>query len=202
MTAGNRTPSIVWAFACLALLPVSARAQQGALGSEAPRSPQGQNRLLDWDLTKRFDPSLARFSGGDATAQRKSFGTAEFSQGKSFSGSKSFNSRSFSVSEFLPSSASAANRTFSESRANKASEQSFPAGGKAFETADNREAGRGFSTGKFPDKTPSIEARAYEGAEAQKMKQRYTPENAPAGGVSHGKVLTIDEVRDILNRSK
>jgi len=34
------------------------------------------------------------------------------------------------------------------------------------------------------------------------MKQKYTPQNGPKGGVSTGHVLSVEEVRGILNRNK
>ncbi len=50
--------------------------------------------------------------------------------------------------------------------------------------------------------TPDALTQTYGGPEAQKKKIPYTPGNGPAGGVTFGRVLSVEEVKEILNKSK
>jgi hypothetical protein len=62
--------------------------------------------------------------------------------------------------------------------------QTFPSGGPS--------APRDFEKAKL----------TYAGPEASRKEQKYTPGNAPKGGLIEGRTLSVDEVREILNKSK
>jgi len=176
--------------------------------SSLPPQTEGKKRLLEWDLNKSFALKKGPFSTesgpGNKTFNGNSFAT------KSFNSKSAQEAPKFYTPEFLTSSGKAASTP-------SAVLQRFSTGTSP--VADAAQGDRKFNSGK-PEITPSQATssnlknfngdnktfpnanRAYGGVEADKLKNAYSPGSAPKGGLSIGHQLTLDEVRDILNRSK
>jgi hypothetical protein len=161
---------------------------------------EGERRLLEWDTTRKFVPSKAAFNMGSASGNRV-IPVTEFAS-RTFSPKKSVPTASFYTPEFLSPTAGVAQKSFSSSPAYV--KEAVPAE-TAFNATKTPFENRSFNGS---DKTPPLlnsapdGNRPYLGPEAEKMKQKYTPDNAPKGGVITGHQLSIEEVRAILNRNK
>jgi hypothetical protein len=166
----------------------------------------GENRLLEPDLSKTFDPALARFGSRPSSSTGRSARISPFGGSKSFGPAKSaaldksFPSSAFHTPQFLTKSSptrSFASSAFSGTR---------PAPEKDSRTATPGNAVLSKTFPSFPSNiaptTATAAQREYAGPEAEKKKIPYTPANGPLGGVTTGRVLSIEEVRDILNKSK
>ena len=181
--------------------------QQSATAQSSQPQTEGERRLLEWDLNKSFSPKKNSFSR-DSTFGSKTI-TAPTIATKLFGSKSAPESASFYTPEFLtpPSktqlSNSAAIQRFSNSGATTAESamgtKTFTSGKSAVtpDSANLSNASAANSTKEFYGKN-----RIYAGAEAERMKRPYTPDNGPKGGVSMGRQLTVDDVREILNKSK
>lgn len=156
---------------------------------------------MEWDTTRKFVPSKSSFSGGKATGAN-SVPVSNFAT-RSFVSKNNLATASFYTPEFLSTPAAGFSmKSFATKPASTA-----PAGAmnKPFYSDKTAPETRSFSG---TDKTSTLPASAadgsrdYLGPESEKMKQKYTPQNAPKGGVSTGHVLSVEEVRGILNRNK
>jgi hypothetical protein len=162
---------------------------------------EGEKRLMEWDTTRKFIPSKSSFSGGSASGS-KSAPVNSF-ETRSFLSKNSVSTASFYTPEFLSSSrASSGLKTFStkSAAAGAATGMSSP-----FSLGKTSPEPKTFSgAGKTSDaqKAASDASRDYLGPESEKMKQKYTPQNAPKGGITTGHQLSVEEVRGILNRNK
>ena len=184
-------------FLWLALLCVSSH---GEGSTRSDPQTEGERRLLEWDTTKSFVPSKPSFYGGSAKKAAyvpvSSFGT------RSFVPKNSVSTSSFYTPEFLSPTAGAAQKSF----------KTGPAFTKQAATLDTAfYSGKApFQTGAFSggDKTSQTQRvvsdanRSYLGTETEKMKQKYTPQTGPKGGIVTGHQLSIEEVRAILNTNK
>ncbi len=179
---------------------MDADAAPAGTSTSEPTTP-AERRLLDPDLNRTFNPDMARFSSRGAS-NLKEARTTSFPQGKEFANSKDFLSKKFSASEFLPGASITPTKPFVSSSRSAASTQSF--GGqketlakKSFESGGSPQGERVFSS------TTARDANLpYLGQEAERMKEKYTPSNPPQGGVSNLRRLSVEEVKDILNKSK
>lgn len=184
-------------FLWLALLCVSAHGEGTA---HSDPQTEGERRLLEWDTTKKFLPSKPSFYRG-ATNQTayvpvSSFGT------RSFVSKNSVSTSSFYTPEFLSPTAGSTQKSFKTGTAftkqSGATETAFNSGKAPFRAS-------GFSGGEKTSQTQRVVSdatRPYLGEEAEKMKQKYTPQTGPKGGVVIGHQLSIEEVRAILNTNK
>jgi hypothetical protein len=163
---------------------------------------EGEKRLLNWDLNKKFDTSLARFSS-DSKASTKSFGTGSF-QAKSFGGQKTYESKSFYTPEFLTPAKANTDKSFASKSASLASgkelDRPFAQANETFIPPKVQPVLKELPTSLVKPYDPA--SRTFAGPEAVRKEMKFTPGNMPMGGVSEGHVLTIDEVRKILNISK
>jgi hypothetical protein len=162
----------------------------------------GERRLLEWDLTKKFEPGKAYGLGASKTST-KTFDTQSFAS-KTFRTRSTFDTSAFYSSEFLTKSASYAQKDFvtrtaalpSSTFANKGfvsgKDPVNPAKAALPSISNKNDAPKGFAD----------RDRSYLGPEAERKKQVYNPANGPAGGTTIGHQLTVDEVREILNKSK
>jgi hypothetical protein len=186
--------------AALPLLLLSLTVTVGRGETRSDPQTEGEKRLLEWDTTKSFKPSKSAFNGvtakGTSYVPVSSFGT------RSFVPKNSVSTSSFYTPEFLSSPAGAAQKTFNSGPAfttrTDAIESTFNTGKNAVEPKAFSGSGK---TARTPDSAPDA-GRPYLGPEAAKMKEKYTPATAPKGGVVTGHQLSIEEVRDILNRNK
>jgi hypothetical protein len=175
-------------------------------------SATGSKQDTEWErnlskpnLEKSFDPFTPRLGFRASPSGGKEAKTSSFGLAKSFAGSKSvplgksFSSSAFYTPQFTTRPAEA--RSFSSN--------SF-AGSKMAREADSRgtPGGTSYPQKSFNTSPPSLPAaagawsREYAGPEAQKKKIPYTPGNGPLGGTTYGRVLSMEEVREILNKSK
>ena len=161
----------------------------------------GEKRLLDWDLSKTYDLSRGR-AATKGQAPTRAFSTPSF-QPKGFQ-TKAFSAESFASPEFLIPESKTKAKTFAQ-------QQPFslpsPTSGKSFLPANSTSAPPKVvptAQTSFPNasKTFSESTRPFQGPEAARKEQKYTPGNGPTGGVIEGRRLSIDEVREILNKSK
>jgi hypothetical protein len=168
--------------------------------SRSAPETEGEKRLLEWDTSKVFVPTKSSFNGVTSTST-KHLPSNTF-ETRSFVSKKSVAPPSFYTPEFLSNPARDSQTSFSTSPANlkraDASNFSFNAGKKTFEGGPFFEVQK---TAQIQTATPEAN-RSYLGPEAEKMKQKYTPETGPKGGIITGHQLTVEEVRTILNRSK
>jgi hypothetical protein len=169
--------------------------------SRSEAQTPGEKRLLEWDLTKSYDVSRSRTPPkGNATS--RPFSTQSFLPG-SFN-TKAFSTASFSSPEFLI-------------PEGKAQTKAFPS--KPALQRDNSGFAKPFLPGTAPYTPPKVvpafpsgaptspkafgeATRPFQGPEAARKEQKYVPGNAPSGGVIEGRRLSVDEVKEILNRSK
>jgi len=162
---------------------------------------EGERRLMEWDTTRKFVPSKSSFGGGPSTGS-KSVPVSNFAT-RSFVSKNNLPTASFYTPEFLSTPAAGfAMKSFSTKSASTG-----PAGtmSKPFYSDKTAPETRSFSGSDKASSLPAAAAdgsRAYLGPESEKMKQKYTPQNAPKGGVSTGHILSVEEVRGILNRNK
>lgn len=175
-----------------------------ALGSSA--LAQSQEKTLSQRLNLKmtdeavqkmeFDTRQASFSGG-RTFQSKSATSKTFGFMQKFS-SKEFRSKEFSGSK----SAWMGDFRFSTRKANTSGKYTIPnatrqADTKTMEVADARESGKGMPTRDF-----SKSHRPYLGREAQKMKNGISPGQQAVGWTGDLKEMTIDDIRELLNKNK
>jgi hypothetical protein len=162
---------------------------------------EGEKRLLNWDLHKTFDLSQnGPMSRGKSPT--RSFSTQPFAA-KNFSG-RQFQTSAFTSPEFL----------VQEGKTKPKGFTTKPAG-----STDAPGSNKTFSAGKPPVSPPKATAsevgspygsgqsfreanRLFQGPEAARKEQKFSPENAPKGGVIEGRRLSVEEVKEILNKSK
>ncbi len=162
---------------------------------------EGEKRLLNWDLHKTFDFSQkGPLSRGKAPTW--SFGTRLFGA-KNFA-AKPFQTDAFASPEFL----------VQESKTKPKGFTTKPAG-----SSDAPGSNKTFSSEKLPVSPPKAipsdvgspygsgqpfreATRPFQGPEAARKEQKFSPENAPKGGVIEGRRLSVEEVKEILNKSK
>lgn len=191
------TPRLLVA-ATLVWLPAGNLCADSVRRSEA--ETPGEKRLLEWDLNKTYDLSKSR-TNPSAKAPLKGFITKIFSTG-SFT-PKAFPSESFYAPEFLQPDAKFRTRAAAPAPAVAPSRSPLP---KPFPTQGSPAipdlAPPGPVKGTAAPRQFQGSGRPFLGPEAERKQQRYNPENAPRGGVIEGRQLTIDEVKEILNKSK
>jgi hypothetical protein len=178
---------------------IAGAAPAGTSTSE-PTTP-AERRLLEPDLNRTFNPDMARFSSRGAS-NLKETRTTSFTQGKEFANTKDFLSKKFSASEFLPGASITPTKPFVSSSRSTTPTQSFSVQKetlttKYFESGASHQGDRAFSSTTAKDAN-----LPYLGQEAERMKEKHTPSNPPQGGVSMGRRLSVEEVKDILNKSK
>jgi len=194
-------PLLIAGLIFLAVAPHRTAAQ-----SSQPQT-EGERRLLEWDLNKSFAPKKNSFSP-DSTFGSKTV-TAPTIATKIFGSKNAAESASFYTPEFLTPpgktqfSNSAAIQRFSKSGATTAESA---LGTKSFNPGKDAVAPNSANFSNANSANPSKEFygrnRIYAGAEAERMKRPYSPDNGPKGGVSMGRQLSVDDVREILNKSK
>lgn len=170
--------------------------------SVARSDPQteGEKRLLEWDTTRKFVPSKSSFNMGSAAGKRV-VPVTEFAT-RSFSAKNAVTTASFYTPEFLSPTAGIAQKSFSAGPAYvKEAAPLETAFGASKAAPENRSFSGSDKSSSMATAAPDG-SRPYLGPEADKMKQKYTPGNAPKGGVITGHQLSIEEVRAILNRNK
>jgi hypothetical protein len=183
-----------------ALLCSPAEVQAESISRSDPQTP-GEKRLLEWDLNKTYDLSKSRTNTGAKAASRP-FLTQPFAAG-GFS-AKSFSAASFSSPEFLTPENKMRPAPFATRPASVGGSPQFVKPFQPGSAADNTLKAFGASskqTGEaqkaFPDS-----ARSFQGPEAARKEQKFSPETAPRGGVFEGRKLSPEEVREILNKSR
>jgi hypothetical protein len=169
--------------------------------SRSEAQTAGEKRLLDWDLNKSYDLSRSR-TNPKGQAPSRAFATQSFRPG-AFQ-TKAFSAEAFTSPEFL----TPEGRTLAKPFAAK---QPFtlpsPTFGKAFLPGSTPSAPPK-AVPTSPTSAPSAPKkfagadRPFQGPEAARKDQKYLPGNPPAGGVVEGRKLSMDEVREILNKSK
>ena len=162
---------------------------------------RGFSKALRPDEHRTFRPESARL-GSRSFLETQKPQIPTFSQLRSFSGSKSFESKTYSSGSFATSQVPEGLKSFPSGPSSASSQ-------KPFQTNPNTESGKTFNSFGFSEsakRIPSTSApqasRPYLGEEADRMKQKYTPDNGPRGGVVQGHRLSVEELREILNRSK
>ena len=166
---------------------------------------EGEKRLLEWDLNKSFDLSKSRFSSKGADSGKR-FGAKSFVS-SAFS-SKPFNTNSFYSPVYLPQNTASTPGAFSAKtftpaagsiplRAFSKSSQTAPYTWQSSSFQPNASSQPRGTERAFPAGNLS-----FQGAEAARKEMKFSPENAPKGGLFEGRQLTVDEVREILNKSK
>ncbi len=179
------------------VLPVLGNAES-VIRSEAQTA--GEKRLLEWDLNKTYDISRSRTDPGTKKRSR-SFETRAIAAG--VYPTRALSAESFSASEFL-------------SKSPKHETKGF------FAKPPVSVSSAGVSKPFLADKPPQVpkdvpafvtrrtlapetfadSSRRYQGVEVSRKDRMYLPEDAPKAGVVEGRRLTIDEVKEILNKSK
>ncbi|RFC41961.1 MAG: hypothetical protein DVB28_002115 [Verrucomicrobia bacterium] len=156
---------------------------------------------MEWDTTRKFVPSKSSYSGG-AAAGRKSAPVSGF-ETRSFLSKNSFSTSSFYTPEFLSSpQAGSAQKTFSTKSASAGAAAGMGAPFNSGKTSPEPKTFAGTAKISDSQKPAADAARDYLGPESEKMKQKYNPQNGPRGGVTTGHLLSVEEVRGILNRNK
>ncbi len=174
--------------------------------SRSEAQTPGEKRLLEWDLSKSYDLSSNK-PPQKGKAPKSSFSTQPFLAG-SFK-SKSFTNNvlsktSFSSPEFLIPGGEPRTKTFSYKPALPPEPAKVA---KPFVTVEAPYAPPKVVPA-FPSEASSAPKafaggyRPFQGQEAARKEQSYVPGNAPKGGTIEGRRLTVDEVKEILNRSK
>jgi len=168
--------------------------------SRSDPQTEGERRLLEWDTTRKFTPFKSTFVPGNITGSKtvavKPFATQPFAS------KSAVTTPSFYTPEFLSSSAAAAQKKFATAAAPVSTASSLEKPFNAGKTTAETQPFAGVSSPSNMAKASPDGARPFLGPEADKMKQKYTPLNAPKGGFSTGHQLTVEEVRAILNRNK
>ncbi|MEI6712537.1 MAG: hypothetical protein WCO60_02215 [Verrucomicrobiota bacterium] len=169
--------------------------------SRSEATTEGERKLLEPDRNRTFQPEMARF-GSRTAPGAKGAQAATFNQLKEFGGSKEFSSKKFAASEFIPPSNRGVDKTFTPP-GDVVKTPSFANEKSAFNTKSFDANGNPLGDKSFTTKSASDANREAAGQEAERMKEKYTPANPPkGGGVSTGHRLSVEEVRDILNKSK
>jgi hypothetical protein len=161
---------------------------------------EGERRLLEWDTTRKFSPSKTTFSPKTLTGS-KTVPIPNYST-RSFLTKNTQALPTFYTPEFLSPKTGLAQKSFATGVANVASASSFAKSFNSGKSASEPSTFAGGSKSSSAVKSAPDGTRPYLGPEADKMKQKYTPENGPKGGVSIGHQLSVEEVRSILNRNK
>ncbi len=171
-----------------------------------------QSEETDWekslskpDMNKSFNPFAARLGFRSAPAGVRPAQSAAFAASKTFSGTKpasadkTFSNSSFYTPQFPT--RPAPTRTFPSSSfaGSTSAKEAEP---KAQTAAPMRLPGTVQSPDHPVPATSSALTKEYAGPEAERKKMRFTPANGPVGGVTYGRVLSVEEVREILNKSK
>jgi hypothetical protein len=191
----------------MACISLSAMYATGQTVGSRPKT-DGEQRLLEWDLNKSYTPKRSG-SSSEATFGSKTF-TPPAIEPKAFATKTAAEAATFYTPEFLSSpsktlkNASGANQSFSTTGATA---QNSPSETKKFQTGREQFAPKSAALPKSTDLNSGMKefsgaGRIYAGEEADRMKRAYTPDNPPKGGVSMGRQLSVDEVREILNKSK
>jgi hypothetical protein len=169
--------------------------------------PQGSTPTAQLNPNKTFNLSLLKSGGAPvhsgksfATSPAPSFLTPKFEAKPNVALNRSFEARSFTSSEFITSQATAGGKAFT-SQKTLPIKSANESGATSFLSNISQSPAPVTPSVTIP-KTPDALSRTYEGPEAQKKKIPYTPGNGPAGGVTFGRVLSVEEVREILNKSK
>jgi hypothetical protein len=169
--------------------------------SRSEAQTAGEKRLLDWDLKKTYDLSRSR-TDSKSQAPSRSFSTQTFRPG-GFQ-TKAFSTEAFASTEFLTPEGKNQTKPFSTKPAFPVNS---PVLGKSF-LPENAAPVPPKAVPTFAAKASSSPkefaeaARPFQGPEAERKARKYGPGNAPTGGVVEGRRLSIDEVREILNKSK
>jgi hypothetical protein len=171
------------------------------------QTPQSATPTAQLNPNKTFNLSLLK-SGGAPVNSGKSFSTSpapsfltpKFEAKANTTLNRSFEAKSFTSSEFITGQANSDGKTFTAQKTvplGTANESCAP----SFLSKTEPAPAYRIPTVTIP-KTPDALHQTYEGPEAQKKKIPYTPGNGPAGGVTFGRVLSVEEVKEILNKSK
>jgi hypothetical protein len=162
---------------------------------------RGFSKALRPDEHRTFRPESARL-GSRSFLETQKPQIPTFSQLRSFSGGKSFESKTYSSGSFATSQGAEGLKSFPLGPSSASNQ-------KPFQTNQGAEGGKTFNSFGFSESAKTIAStsapqasRPYLGEEADRMKQKYTPENGPRGGVVQGHRLSVEELREILNRSK
>jgi hypothetical protein len=181
--------------------------QQSATAQSSQPQTEFRRRLLEWDLNKSFAPKKNSFST-DSTFGSKTI-TAPTIATKLFGSKSALESASFYTPEFLAPAGKSqpSNNTAVQRFSNTGATTTESAlGAKTFTSGKDAVASNSANVSRVNSANSSKEFygqnRIYAGAEAERMKRPYTPDNGPKGGVSMGRQLTVDDVREILNKSK
>lgn len=148
------------------------------------------NMDLTFDTRKSASSASRSFSSKSATSKSflfKQKGLAKEYRAKNFAGSKSAWMGDFK---------------FAARQANTRGKYEVPnatrqANTKTMEVADARESTKGMPAREF-----AKSHRPYMGREADKMKKGYAPGEQPEGWSGELSVMTIDDVRELLNKNK
>ena len=172
--------------------PKDAQPTQGA----TPSAQLNPHKTFNLSLFKAGTPPNTGKSF--STTAAPSFLTPKFEAKSNTPFARSFDAKAFSSSEFITGPATTSTKPFlsdksvSLQNANEAASSPFLS-----KTDQSRTPQTPAAT--LP-KTPTSLTQTYDGPEAQKIP--YTPGNGPAGGVTVGRILSIEEVKEILNKSK
>lgn len=192
-----RLSSLIRASApALALWLVGMSARAEVRGPET----EGEKRLVEWDLKKSFQLKTSTYGTGSAAAL-KTVSVTPFAA-RSFVTKTSADARSFYTPEFLTSESRAAQKSFSSSAAYIPTTNAL---NRAFASRKGEYPSARYTSPANPaalEKSVRDGERSYLGPEAERAKRVYKPETAPKGGVTTGHVLTVDDVRNILNKNK
>lgn len=186
----------------LASAPVLAFCLMGMDASAEVRGPEteGEKRLVEWDLKKSFQLKKSTYGSGSSAAL-KTVSVTPFAA-RSFVTKTNADARSFYTPEFLTSESRAAQKSFSSSAAYVPTTNVL---NRAFNSGKGEYAASRYTSPANPaalEKSLRDGERSYLGPEAERAKRVYKPEDAPKGGVTTGHVLTVDDIRNILNKSK
>jgi len=195
------SPLLIAGLICLCFSLQSTSAQ-----SPKPQT-EGERRLLEWDLNKSFSPKNNSLSS-NSTFGSKTI-TAPTLSTKLFGSKNAAESASFYTPEFLAPAGKSqpSNNTAVQRFSNTGATTTESAlGAKTFTSGKDAVASNSANISRVNSANSLKEFygqnRIYAGAEAERSKRPYTPENGPKGGVSMGRQLTVDDVREILNKSK
>jgi hypothetical protein len=168
--------------------------------SRSDPQTEGERRLLEWDTTRKFVPSKSTFApsslSGSKTVSVNPFAT------RSFTSKVSVPPSSFFTSEFLSPTAPSGSKSFATQAAQVSKASAFE---KPFDSGKSNADSKPFSTSPAKaelTKATADSTRPFLGPEAEKARQKNSPLTGPKGGYSTGHQLTVEEVREILNRNK
>jgi hypothetical protein len=178
---------------------LSNRLQAESLTRSDPQTA-GEKRLLEWDLNKTYDLGRGR-TNLPAKVPSRSFFTRLFKSDAYIA--KTFPTESFSTTEFLFPKGKVGTKPFANTRALTLNSSNLI---RPF--ASEKLAAQPNAAPAFPPGDPVMARsflgadRPYRGPESLRKEQKYTPGNAPNGGIIEGRQLSVDEVKEILNKSK